>query len=78
MTMTTSQILNSSGLIIDIIGIIIMFRNSPKVSFSNILYNYDESIELEKIAFKKNRNTKIGLGIIAFGFTLQLVSNFIK
>lgn len=77
MMISLSKILITSGLLLDILGVIIMYLNSPKISFDTALYNQENHEALNKKARKNHRNTKIGLFIIGFGFTLQLIAVFL-
>lgn len=75
---TPSNTLLSIGLILDIIGVIIMYMNSPKVTYDNVVHNHSEYEELNRKARAKHRNTKLGLAILAVGFSLQFVAIYLK
>lgn len=75
---TLSNIFLSIGLLLDIIGVIIMFLNSPRVEYGPVMYHKNEQEALNKKARKYHRNTKVGLIILSSGFTLQFVALFLK
>lgn len=67
--------LNSIGLIIDIIGVAILFF--VVISPSEQVIRIDENVELErkKKLNRKELVLKIGFGFIILGFIFQLLSN---
>lgn len=69
--------MNSFGLILDLIGAMFIFLNSPKISYAVILRSDEETIQLEKKARSRVRMTKIGALLLVIGFSLQLFSNII-
>lgn len=73
-----TKIVNSCGLIIDLFRAILLFLNSPKISFDTYLYNESEEAELQKKANKKHILAKSGIGLLIIGFALQLLSNFLQ
>jgi len=70
-------ILNSIGLILDIVGAILVFLNSPEFTYGNYTYFQKEMEALENKARKKRNLSRSGMALIAFGFAFQLVSNLI-
>ena len=65
-----SVFLNASGLILDIIGVLLMFQ---KTDVTTYLFNEEEIPGVNK---KKNQKLKVGLGLLFSGFVLQLLSLF--
>ena len=61
------------GLILDIIGALLIFISSPKVTFSTYFYNQDELKKLGDKARRINKTAKIGAFILFIGFLLQLI-----
>ncbi|MCP4487093.1 MAG: hypothetical protein GY820_07215 [Gammaproteobacteria bacterium] len=66
------------GLILDIIGVIILFIHGPPISpilpdGSEMLWG-ESTEERKTLAQKKIRFSKIALGLIVFGFMLQLIT----
>ena len=78
--METGTILNSVGLSLDIIGVIILFIYGLPKNLNeegNSFLILEETDRDEKQKWKTyNRISKFGLPIIIIGFTLQLISNF--
>ncbi|PWK17101.1 hypothetical protein [Xanthomarina spongicola] len=75
--MDTSTIINTVGLIFDITGAILMFKNSMPVKFGSYLYS-SKYLKLQKIKAKKmNRNIGLGALLLCIGFILQLVATFL-
>ncbi len=70
--------LNSIGLILTIIGVYVIYINSP-INESEIVAApiTDDSTELQESTSKKNRFMKFGVYIVIIGTVLQLISNFI-
>lgn len=68
--------INSVGLIFDIIGAILMFRNSQAVNFGTYIYTKKELKDLKMKARKMNRMVKLGAIFLFIGFSLQLISNW--
>jgi len=76
--MDCKTILNSIGLLLTIIGVSIMYINSP-LNFDTI-NGGDASTdfsEINRITKKRNNWLKRGVFIVIFGTFVQLVSNFI-
>jgi hypothetical protein len=65
-----SSLINGLGLILDIIGVLLMFE---KVNVATYLYRRDE---IEGVNKKKNRILNTGLWLLLMGFLLQLISLF--
>lgn len=75
--MDTSLMINSIGLIIDIIGAAIMFFNSQKVEYGSSFISNQRLQELSLKAKKKNKNASIGILLLLIGFILQLFAAWI-
>lgn len=69
-----STYINSAGLILDIIGALVIFWNSPKLEATAFI---GETAH-DAVTDSKNKIARYGMGLIAAGFILQLVSNIIK
>jgi hypothetical protein len=72
--MDVKTILNSAGILVNMIGIYIVYLNSP---INYFIIDASGGEDDEKQAIKANRMLKYGLLIVMFGSLLQLVSNFI-
>lgn len=70
--MTTYQLLNSIGLFIDIVGVLLVFFNSPVVTYKTYIYKREEEDKFERKAVKKRNLSRIGIGLIGIGFMFQL------
>ncbi len=79
--METSNVLNSLGLIIDIIGVILIFCYgiSPMLDVNGSVYFVSEQVDEDekKKAMKYKSLSRLGLMMVIVGFILQLISNFI-
>lgn len=71
--MTLTSLLTNTGLILGIIGGLMIFFSSPKVSYATILYSREESKKLGKKANRKNNLAKFGALILFIAFLLQLI-----
>lgn len=71
----------SLGLVLDIVGVALIFRYgvAPAVSASGaqlLAWGHDES---EKVRYRRyKRVSRIGLGCLMGGFFLQLIGNYIS
>ena len=68
------KLIGASGLILDIIGAVLIFFNSPQISHEVYIYNQEETDRLEKKARRNHLMTKIGLVLLIIGFVLQLLA----
>jgi len=78
----TATIVNSAGLVFDIIGALLIWKNSlpPEISrdgTTNIVCEQIDESE-KKEAKKMDSLSKIGALFLAAGFGLQLLSNFLR
>lgn len=79
--MTCSYILNSIGLIFDIVGVILIFifGISPSIDRSGSVSLSLGTDEKEKQkANVYDRYSRAGLILVVVGFTLQLIGNFLN
>jgi hypothetical protein len=73
-----SQVVNALGLFIDICGAYLMFSNTPKVTSQTYVYNQSEMTELRRRDQVKNKRIRLGMILLAIGFTLQLAGMFLQ
>lgn len=73
----TPKIINSFGLILDIIGIIILFIPDYKVVDKNIFKITPISGDRPEVYKRKKMMSRIGIVTIVLGFILQLLSNWL-
>lgn len=80
--MSLSTCINSLGLLLDIAGVVLIWRFGlpPEVSRSGMTLLAIEGNDPKEIAKGKRFDfySRLGLGILIAGFVLQLVSNFTK
>ncbi len=70
--------INSFGLILDIIGVIILFCYGFPYSGKSSFWTSPEMIKTDETIKERLRKfQRIAIFIIVFGFVLQLVSNFL-
>ena len=83
----TSSIINSFGLVFDIVGVVVLFYFGPpplnitRDGHKIPAYNSHDENEIKKnkaMANKHHRLSKLGLALLGFGFVLQLSSNWLK
>lgn len=74
--MDISTIINSIGLLLDIIGVLIIYKNSPIVKAGTYFYEREHVEKMKIDAAKKNKLVRKGTFILFIGFIIQLVSNF--
>ena len=77
--MRTNNILAIIGLILDMMGIVIMYYNTP--SFNSTMGDYgmpDENGVVPKKSFIKQFEAKHGLILVFIGFVLQLLNYLIN
>jgi hypothetical protein len=65
-----SAVINGLGLILDIIGVILMFKKEDVTTY---IYSKGEIAGVNK---KKNRKLNIGLWFLVSGFFLQFIALF--
>jgi len=77
--MISSELLNSLGLVLDIIGAVILFffGLTPKIDTEGTVYLIAEQKDEDEIKRGKFYKimSSIGIGLIAVGFIFQLISN---
>lgn len=72
--MDISQLIQAFGLLLDALGVLIMFLNSPaNIGGTIYIYNKSETEQQDITANKKNSKVRLGLIILLAGFLLQLV-----
>lgn len=75
--MTTQNIFNLAGLIINMAGAYLMYRNAPPVNSQTHLYQLKELQEMAKRDKQKNKMSRNGMLLLFIGFLLQLVAFFL-
>ena len=82
MPFATSSLVNSLGLVLDIVGVLVIWRfglptSSSRAGHVYLVTGLVDEVEKAKAA-KYDLLSKTGLGFVLFGFVFQLASNFIK
>jgi hypothetical protein len=72
-----SVLVNSIGLVFDVLGAILIYKNTPKVSFDNFLYDTEVYEKMRITARKMNKRVRVGTLFLFTGFLIQLISNWI-
>jgi hypothetical protein len=73
---TSYEFVNSSGLLLDIVGIFILFRTglpSKAIRDTGVFEAFDP-----KMVTKYDRWAFVALVLLVFGFSLQIASNFVQ
>lgn len=73
----TYKIINSIGLLMDIIGVLLVFLNSPIMQSVTYISSPEQNEVMRKRDRRKNISAKVGLTLIVLGFVVQISSNFI-
>ena len=75
----TSSIVNSTGLVFDIIGALLIWKfGLPKrINRDGHIYLILETVDDEEIKLAKKFDfwSGVGIGLLVIGFTLQIISN---
>ena len=72
-----SNILNTIGLVIDIIGALLMYFNTQPVNYQTYIYRREElKGSLYKKAKKKNQKIKLGAFLLFVGFFIQIIATW--
>jgi len=72
--MSFSQVLNISGLALSLIGTVIVFIYSPKISSVLLIHTVEETNRRAKKDKLKNNLSRLGLLLIVIGVVLQFVT----
>ena len=72
--MSTQNILTLTGLVINMIGAYLMYRNAPPVNSQTFLYLDKEMQEIIKKDKYKNKMSRYGMLLLFIGFVFQFTS----
>jgi len=75
--MTTQNIFNLSGLVINMAGAYLMYRNAPPVNSQTYLYQAKELQEMAKRDKHKNTMSRYGMLLLFVGFLFQFIALFL-
>jgi hypothetical protein len=75
--MNLQNIFNLTGLVINMVGAYLMYRNAPPVNSKTFIYQNSELQEMAKRDNKKNKMSRNGMMMLFIGFVLQLVAFFL-
>jgi hypothetical protein len=78
---TSSVVVNSAGLFLDIVGVVVVWRfglphDVRRSGASYLLLEHTDKAEIAK-AKRYDNVAHLGIGLLIVGFGLQLVSNFL-
>ena len=82
--MTCADIVSSIGLVLDIVGVVLVFKYGLQTDVretggTSVAYRGGKSDAEAKREYRHySRLSRIGLGCLIVGFVLQLVSNFLS
>jgi hypothetical protein len=76
--MIAQNILNLTGLIVNIVGAYLMYRNAPPVNSQTFLYRDEEMKEKIKKDKHKNKMSRYGMFLLFIGFFLQFIALLIN
>lgn len=75
--MTIQNIFNLIGLIINMVGAYLMYRNAPPVNSQTFLYRDEEMKQIIKRDQFKNKMSRYGMLLLFIGFLFQLIAFFL-
>ena len=75
--MSLQNIFNIIGLIINMVGAYLMYRNAPPVNSQTFLYRDEEMQKIIKRDKFKNKMSRNGMLLLFIGFLVQLVAFFL-
>jgi len=75
--MSLQNIFNLIGLIINMVGAYLMYRNAPPVNSQTFLYRDEEMQKIIKRDKFKNKMSRNGMLLLFIGFLVQLVAFFL-
>jgi len=75
--MTLQNIFNLTGLIINMVGAYLMYRNAPPVNSQIFFYQERELEQMAKRDKQKNKMSRYGMLLLFVGFLFQLVAFFL-
>jgi len=75
--MSLQNIFNLIGLIINMVGAYLMYRNAPPVNSQTVLYRDEEMQKIIKRDKFKNKMSRNGMLLLFIGFLVQLVAFFL-
>lgn len=75
--MNLQNIFNLTGLIINMVGAYLMYRNAPPVNSQTFLYRREETEGLIKKDKQKNKMSRYGMLMLFVGFLFQLIAFFL-
>ena len=81
MGISASTLINSFGLLLDIVGVVIIWKYGlpeplSRTGANHIIAEQSDDAEAAKAA-RYDRLSMVGLGLLVVGFLLQLLSNFV-
>jgi len=75
--MKLQNIFNLAGLIINMVGAYLMYRNAPPVNSQTFLYRDEEMQQIIKRDKFKNKMSRYGMLMLFVGFLFQLIAFFL-
>ena len=75
--MNLQNIFNLTGLVINMVGAYLMYRNAPPVNSQTFLYRDEEMKEKIKKDKHKNKMSHIGMLLLFIGFLFQFIAFFL-
>ena len=75
--MNLQNIFNLTGLVVNMIGAYMMYRNAPPVNSQTFLYQREEMQQINKKDKQKNLMSKYGMLLLFIGFIIQFIAFFL-
>ena len=75
--MNLQNIFNLTGLVINMVGAYLMYRNAPPVNSQTFLYRDEEMKEKIKKDKHKNKMSRNGMLLLFVGFLFQFIAFFL-
>jgi len=75
--MNLQNIFNLSGMVVNMAGAYLMYRNAPPVNSQTFLYKHEEMQQIIKKDKYKNKMSRNGMLLLFIGFLLQSIAFFL-
>jgi hypothetical protein len=75
--MNLQNVFNLTGLVINMVGAYLMYRNAPPVNSQTHLYRASELQQMAKKDNQKNKMSRYGMLILFIGFLFQFIAFFL-
>ena len=75
--MNLQNIFNLTGLVVNMVGAYLMYRNAPPVNSQTFFYKREEMEQIIKKDKLKNKMSRNGMLLLFIGFIIQFIAFFL-